>query len=138
MPNHPQNPQKRNEMEQNETEIKKSPLSRRQETALPHIIAAPTLAQAARSAGISQATLRRWLTDDAFRQELTRQRQQTAALARQELQGLMLRSIAVIAEALNAPDITTRRRAARCALSLASKSPKPKTSATNSKKSGNS
>ena len=47
MPNHRQNRQ--------------SPLSRRQQHALPHIAAAPANAQAARSAGIGKTTRHRWL-----------------------------------------------------------------------------
>ena len=113
-----QKPPKRAEMGGNGGEIKKSPFSRRQEHALPYIAAAPTLAQAARDAGIGESTLRRWLDDADFRQELTLQRQETAALARQELQGLMLRSIAVIADALDAPEMSLRLRAARYTLSL--------------------
>lgn len=119
--NNPQNPQnapKSNQMQPNATEVKKSPLSRRQEAALPAIASASTNAQAARDAGINKTTLHRWLQDETFRQELTRERQETAALARQELQGLMLRSIAVIADALDAPEMSLRLRAARYTLSL--------------------
>ena len=105
-------------MEPNGTEVKKSPLSRRQEHALPAIAAASTNAQATRDSGIGKTTLHRWLQDETFRQELTRERQETAALARQELQGLMLRSIAVIADALDAPEMSLRLRAARYTLSL--------------------
>ena len=119
--NNPQNTQNRpkwNQTEPNGTEVKKSPLSRRQEHALPAIAAAATNAQAARNSGIGKTTLHRWLQDEIFRQELTRERQETAALARQELQGLMLRSIAVISDALDAPEMSVRLRAARYTLSL--------------------
>ena len=81
--------------------------------------ATPSLAEAARVAGFSERTLRRWLEDDHFRDELTRLRQESASLARQELQGLMLRSVSVLAEAMDAPDMAVRLRAARYALSFA-------------------
>ena len=104
---------------QNGTEIEKSGLSSRQQEALPIIAAAPTLAEAARSAGIGHTTLYRWLEDDRFRYELTRLREQSADLARQELQGLMLRSVSVLAEALEDPDKDFRLRAARYSLTFA-------------------
>ena len=81
--------------------------------------AAPSLAEAARVSGFSERTQRRWLEDDNFRDELTRLRQESANLARQELQGLMLRSVSVLAEAMDDPDAAVRLRAARYALSFA-------------------
>ncbi len=94
-------------------------LTHRQQAVLPVMAATPSLAEAARVAGFSERTLRRWLEDDHFRDELTRLRQESASLARQELQGLMLRSVSVLAEAMDAPDMAVRLRAARYALSFA-------------------
>ena len=59
------------------------------------------------------------LKDDHFRDELTRLRQESGNLARQELQGIMLRSVSVFSEAMDHPDIAVRLRAARYALSFA-------------------
>ena len=115
----PQPAPKCSEMNEIDREIEKSLLSFRQQSALSIVASSPTISQAAHTAGISEVTLRRWLNDDAFRRELTRQRQGSAALARQEIQGLMLRSIAVIADALADPDVAIRLRAARYALSFA-------------------
>ena len=103
----------------NERVIEKSNLTFRQRSALPIIAASPTIAQAARTSGIGESTLRRWLEEDSFRDELTRLRQESASLARQELQGLMLRSVSVLAEAMNNSDVTVQLRAARYALSFA-------------------
>ena len=83
------------------------------------IAATPTIAQAARVSGIGETTLYRWLHDDHFRDELTRLRQESANLARLELQGTMLRSVSVLSEALEDPDLAVRLRAARYALSFA-------------------
>ena len=76
-------------------------------------------AQAARTAGVGESTLRRWLDDDDFRAELVRLRQESAELARHELRGLMLRSVSVLAEAMDDPDKAIRLRAARYAMSFA-------------------
>ena len=116
---HPSNSPEQEEMGGNERGTKNSSLSRRQQAALPVIAAAPTLAQAARSSGIAASTLYRWLEDDDFRNELTRLRQAAADLAKQELQRIMLRSVSVLAEALEDPDAAIRLRAARYAISFA-------------------
>ena len=107
------------EMSENEREVEKSNLTFRRQSALPIIAASPTLAQAARTSGIGESTLYRWLDDHHFRDELTRLRQESAGLARQELQGLMLRSVSVLSEAMGNPDMAIRLRAARYALSFA-------------------
>ena len=69
--------------------------------------------------GFNERTLRRWLDDDDFRAELTRLREESAGLARCELQGLMLRGVSVLSEAMDDPDKALRLRAARYALSFA-------------------
>ena len=94
-------------------------LSPHQQAVLPVMASAPSLAQAARISGFSERTLRRWLDDDDFRGELTRLRQESAELARLELQGLMLRSVSVLSEAMDDPDKAIRLRAARYAMSFA-------------------
>ncbi len=115
----PANSPKREEMGENGRESKISSLSRRQQSALPIIAATPTLAQAARSAGIAESTLYRWLEDEDFRDELTRLRQAAADVAKRELQGIMLRSVSTFAEALDHPDMGIRLRAARYAMAFA-------------------
>ena len=68
----PPNSPKREEMVGNGRGSKSSSLSRRQQSALPVIAATPTMAQAARSSGIGESALYRWLEDPHFRNELTR------------------------------------------------------------------
>ena len=96
-------------------------LSHRQQSALPLVALAPSIAQAARATGVGKTTLRRWLDDPDFRAEVTRLRQETADLARKELQGLMLRGVSVINDALDDPNPAIRLRAARYALSFGDK-----------------
>ncbi len=91
-------------------------LTPRQIATLPYLVASPSLSEGARLADIGRATLYRWLRDDAFAEELERQRARAADLARSELQGLMLKSILVLAEALEDPNPAIRLRAARSTL----------------------
>ncbi len=107
------------EMSGNERIPEKSDLTFRQQSALPIVAASPSIAQAAGASGIGESTLRRWLEDDKFRDEITRLRQESASLARQELQGLMLRSVSVLADAMDYPDMAIRLRAARYSMSFA-------------------
>ena len=71
----------RPEMAASGREIEISKLTFRQQAALPRIALARSLAQAARDAGVSERTLRRWLQDPSFRQE-------SYDLARQAMRGL--------------------------------------------------
>ena len=96
-----------------------SELSFRQQAALPAIAAAPSLAQAARAAGIDENTLRRWLKEPLFAERLAEIRQQSVVIAREELCGLARQGMSVFAEAMADPDPAIRIRAARYALSYA-------------------
>ena len=98
-------------------QIDLSDLTFRQQAALPAIAAAPTLARAARDAGIDETTLRRWLREPLFIDRLTDFRQQAAVIAREELNALARRGMAVFDEAMSDPDPAIRVRAARYALS---------------------
>ena len=94
-------------------------LSPRQIAALPYIIAAPTLSEGARLAEIGRTTLYRWMDEPDFRQELERLRSNAAELAHVELNGLMLKSVLVLAENMENPDPGVRLRAARASLYVA-------------------
>ena len=78
----------RPDMSANDREIEISELTFRQQAALPRIALAQSLAQAARDTGVADRTLRRWLEDPSFRQELDRLRQESYDLARQVMKGL--------------------------------------------------
>jgi len=91
-------------------------LSRRQMLTLPIIAAAPNLTQAAKEAGISEATLRRWRRDEHFRAELDRLTAEIADTTRQGLKDLTLQGFRVIRELMQDPDPEVRLRAARAAI----------------------
>lgn len=90
-----------------------SALSFRQRAALPAIAAAPFLSQAARTAGIDENTLRRWLREPLFSDRLAAFRQQSVIIARDELKALARRGMSVFADAMEDPDPAIRIRAAR-------------------------
>ena len=93
-------------------------LSRRQLAALPYLVAAPTMADAARMTSIGRATLYRWMNDPDFRHRLEALRADAASPARTELNGLMLKSVLVVAQALEDPSPAVRLRAAQTALAM--------------------
>ena len=109
----------RQEMTGNDGETKISILTSRQQGALPVIAAAPTIAQAARDCRVSESTLRRWLRDPGFAEELDLLRQEYAGHVNQQCLGLLLRGMNVLAEAMDDPDRNLRLRAARYAMTFA-------------------
>ena len=106
------------EMSGNEREIDLSALSPRQQAALPIVACFPTIAQAARAAGVGESTLRRWLNDPAFSSRLAELRRQSANIARQKLLALTPLCVSVLADAMQNPDPAIRLRAVNYALSF--------------------
>lgn len=103
----------KDELDREEAEPK---LTRRQMLALPIIAAAPNLTQAAKDAGISDATLRRWRWEPHFRAEMDRLTHEVAETTREGLKELVLHGIKVIRDLMEDPDPTVRFRAARAAI----------------------
>ena len=106
------------EMSGNEREIDLSALSPRQQAALPIVACLPTIAQAARAAGVGESTLRRWLNDPAFSGCLAELRRQSANIARQKLLALTPLCVSVLADAMRDPDPAIRLRAVNYTLSF--------------------
>ena len=96
-------------------------LTPRQLATLPYLIASPSVSEAAALAKIGRKTLCRWMADPEFRHKLERMRAEAADLARTELNGLMLKGIVVLANAMDDPDPVIRLRAARDTVNLALK-----------------
>ena len=105
----------------NETDSEEKRLSNRQQEALPHIAGADSLAEGARRASIGRATIYRWMEDDDFRAELSRVRTEMAELAQAEMQGIMLKAVAVIDQALDGDISPVKLRAALGAINAALK-----------------
>lgn len=80
---------------------------------------APSITQAASDSGVSQRTLYRWLNDPDFREALTRFHQESANLARQQIQSQTLMAASVFAELMQDADPALRLRAARYSTSFA-------------------
>ncbi len=109
----------RKEMDGIDRKTKISILNSRQQGALPVIAAAPTIAQAARDCRVSESTIRRWLRDPAFAEELDLLRQEYASQVSQQCLGLLLRGMNVLAESMEDPDGALRLRATRYAMTFA-------------------
>ena len=98
---------------QNVTLLKEGDLTPRQLAAIPYVVSAPSNAQAARKAGINRRTLYRWLDDPDFRAELTRLREESAAFARSETQGVMPHVLSVLLECTQSKNDFVRYCASR-------------------------
>ena len=106
----------------NDAGSQSSSLTVRQQAVLPVLALSPSVAQAARESGVSERTLRRWLDDPTFQDEISRLNRGAYEIARKQLQALVPHLISVIAaEAMENPDPTVRIRAARYALNYAAK-----------------
>ena len=90
---------------------KEPQLSARQTLALPILAVAPNMRLAAKNAGISPATLYRWLKNDHFRAELNRLTSEAADFTRQEFQDLTRKSFKALNELAEDPDPYVRLRA---------------------------
>ena len=90
-----------------------SGLSPRQIAVLPIVALSPSIAQAARQSGVSERTLRRWVDEPAFSQQLYQLHRESYDLARRQLMGLVPHFISVFArEAIENPNSAVRIRAA--------------------------
>ncbi len=91
-------------------------LTPRQMLAIPYIVSAPSMRQAARDARIARATLTRWMHDPDFRTEVEEARRRVADLAFAEINGLALKGVIALADLLENPDPRVRNAAVRIAL----------------------
>ena len=122
LPQDPRDNQQAPETTGNDPMIGISRLTPRQQAVLPVLALSPSIAQAARQSGVSERTLRRWLDDPAFHEQLSEIHRESYELARKQLQALVPHLISVLAaEAIENPDPGVRIRAARYALSYAVK-----------------
>ena len=89
---------------------------------LPVLSVARSIAQAARDTGVAESTLRRWLSEPSFREQLDDLRKEAYDLARKQAQAVLPACLSVVAElALEGQDPSLRLRAARFLISYARK-----------------
>ena len=80
------------------------------------------MAEGAIRAHIDRSTLRRWMHDDHFRAQLQHMRDEASSLAKAKLEALMLKSVMVLDDSLEAADEALRLRAARIIVNAALRS----------------
>jgi hypothetical protein len=80
-------------------------LAEKQLKAIPHIIAARTMAEAAEKAGISRNTLYEWLKIPAFNDELRRQREMVVEMAIDRLKFNVVKAVDILGTLLDKPEI---------------------------------
>ena len=93
-------------------------LSERKRSAIPHLLFAPSQADAAEAAEVHRTTLWRWMHDEDFRKEFKRQSDEAARLAMAQLQGLTFKAARVLAESLESESPAIRQRAARTLMQM--------------------
>ena len=114
-------PPESSEMNGNERILEISELTFRQQSVLPVLAVSRSIAQAARDAGVAESTLRRWLSEPSFREQLDDLRKESHDLARHQAQAVLPACLAVVAEtALESQDPALRFRAARFLITYAS------------------
>ena len=97
-------------------------LTPRQQAVIPVLAVSPSIAQAARDTGVSERTIRRWLDEPEFQEQLSQLHEASYDLSRRQLQALVPHFLSVIArEAIENPDPALRIRAARYAMDYAVK-----------------
>ena len=110
-------------MNENERIIEISELTFRQQSVLPIVAVSRSIAQAARDSGVAESTLRSWLSQPPFREELERIRRESCDLARQQAEAVLPACVSAIAEmALEAEDPALRYRALRFLIVFATRS----------------
>ncbi len=102
----------------NDRIIEISELTLRQQSVLPVLAVSRSIAQASRDAGVAESTLRRWLSDPSFRDQLEHLRKESHDMARLQVQAVLPACLSVVAEAaLDSQDPALRFRAARFLIS---------------------
>ena len=111
------------EMDAIERTIRISELTFRQQSVMPILAVSRSIAQAARDSGVAESTLRRWLSEPLFREELDRIRRESLDLSRQQLEAVLPACISAMAEtALQGENPSLRFRAQRFLINLGTRS----------------
>ena len=100
------------------TTTEKTTLTDRQIKAIPHLVSSPTYAEGCKKAKINKTTLYKWLKDDAFRDELDRQRDEVAAEAFGQLSQSLTKAVESLVALLDNGDDRLKRLAAKDIISV--------------------
>ena len=99
-----------------------SELTLRQQSVLPILAVSRSIAQAARDSGVAESTLRRWLHEPGFREELACLRKESLSLVRSQVQAVLPVWVSGVAEiATESQDPALRFRAYRFLIDYATK-----------------
>lgn len=97
--------------------------SRKKEAALVALISEPTLKEAAKKAGIGEATLWRWLQDPEFQEKYRTARRQAVSQSITQLQKISSEAVETLREVMNSKETppASRVTAAKAVLEMAIK-----------------
>ena len=91
-------------------------LTRRQQLAIECLVTIPTIAEAARNAGVSRATLYRWLKKPAFRTAYSQRQAEALIHVNNQTGDLLVKVFEDLAVQLRSPDPDVRLQADRMIL----------------------
>jgi len=91
----------------------KTGLSRRQKEAIPFLLGAKSVEEGCRNAGLSKATVFRWLRQDDFRAEVQRQREAVTTEALQRLKASITAAVDTLVALTGSQEESIRLRAAQ-------------------------
>jgi len=87
-------------------------LSEKQIIAIQALMSSKTITEASSLAGVGRGTLYRWLKDDLFQQELSKQKNELIEQSSRKLSGALEQAVNVLIELLHAKNQNIRRLAA--------------------------
>ena len=88
-------------------------LTARQKKGLAALVTTPTVEKAAVVAGVTRGTLHRWMNDPAFRDELTRRRNEIVDTALDTFKSYVLKAVSTLGGLLDSDDEKVRRAASK-------------------------
>ena len=81
--------------------------------AIPHVVAATSIAEAARNIGVCRKTLHRWMRNPDFRLSVEEASREAAELARSRMNSLLLKAADTLSDVMDTDDNRARTEAAR-------------------------
>jgi hypothetical protein len=94
-------------------------LTNRQLKVIPHLLAASSLEEGCRNAGVNKTTVYAWLKEETFREALRRQREEVVSEAMERLKAGVNRAVAKLLGLLESEKETIQARAAEDVIEFA-------------------